>query len=307
MNVMNKNNNRPLWLYPLFQIPGILMGLFLLLALLFWLFSWGRPAIAVNIALDLSGSTYGSSPLLFNAPNTVMAQEVGAVRSYIEQSSQQLKIPNQIQVMGFGGQVVPLTSQFLTDRQQLETELTQSLADPNLRSRIGDGTSLDRAIEQGAKALGGIAQHCRELLIVTDGEADVSPTVIAQAASQGVRINAVVVGANAPQLQIATIATKGIYLSGAENNLQTFFTDNFFHRFNSNLRWIALWLGAAWVALMWLLTLPLDRWIFQGWLGLPMNLSGQLSLGNALFWSVLTPLILWQIWQFLGLPFFSSC
>lgn len=300
---MNKNNNRPIWLYPLFQIPGILMGLFLLLALLCWLFSWGRPAVAVNIALDLSGSTYGSSPQLFNAPNTVMAQEIGAVRSYIEQSSQ-LKIPNQIQVMGFGGQVVPLTSQFLTDRQQLETELTQSLADPNLRSRIGNGTSLDRAIEEGAKALSSISQHCRELLIVTDGEANVSPAAISQAASQGVRINAVVVGANAAQLQAATVATKGIYLFGIENNLQAFFTDKLFHRFNSNLRWIALWLGAAWVALMWLLTLPLDRWIFQGWFSLPMNLSGQLSLGNALFWSVLTPLILWQ---FLGLPFFSSC
>ena len=300
---MNKNNNRPIWLYPLFQIPGILMGLFLLLALLCWLFSWGRPAVAVNIALDLSGSTYGSSPQLFNAPNTVMAQEIGAVRSYIEQSSQ-LKIPNQIQVMGFGGQVVPLTSQFLTDRQQLETELTQSLADPNLRSRIGNGTSLDRAIEEGAKALGSILQHCRELLIVTDGETNVSPAAISQAASQGVRINAVVVGANAAQLQAATVATKGIYLFGIENNLQAFFTDKLFHHFNSNLRWIALWLGAAWVALMWLLTLPLDRWIFQGWFSLPMNLSGQLSLGNALFWSVLTPLILWQ---FLGLPFFSSC
>lgn len=304
---MTKNNNHPIWLYPLFQIPGILMGLFLLLALLFWLLGWGRPAVAVNIALDLSGSTYGSSPQLFNAPNTVMAQEVEAVRSYIEQSSQQLKIPNQIQVMGFGGQVVPLTNQFLTDRQQLETELTQSLADPNLRSRLGNGTSLDRAIEEGTKALGGISQHCRELLIVTDGEADVSPTAIAQAASQGVRINAVVVGANAVQLQAATIATKGIYLSGAENNLQAFFTDKFFHRFNSNLRWIALWLGAAWVALMWLLALPIDRWILQGWFGLPMNLAGQLSLGNALFWSVLTPLLLWQIWQFLGLPLFSSC
>jgi Ca-activated chloride channel homolog len=287
---MNKNNNRPIWLYPLFQIPGILMGLFLLLALLFWLFGWGRPAVAVNIALDLSGSTYGSSPQMFNAPNTVMAQEIGAVRSYIEQSSQQLKIPNQIQVMGFGGQVVPLTSQFLTDRQQLETELTKSLADPNLRSRIGNGTSLDRAIEEGTKALGGISQHCRELLIVTDGEANVSPTAIAQAASQGV-----------------SITTKGIYLSGAENNLQAFFTDKFFPRFNSNLRWLALWLGAAWVALMWLLALPVDRWILQGWFGLPMNLSGQLSLGNALFWSVLTPLLLWQIWQFLGLPLFSSC
>jgi Ca-activated chloride channel family protein len=38
-----------------------------------------------------------------------------------------------------------------------------------------------------------------------------------------------------------------------------------------------------------------------------MNLSGQLSLGNALFWSVLTPIIIWQIWKILDLPFFGAC
>lgn len=301
------SNKRPLWLYPLFQIPGMLLGIFLVLALLFWLLGWGRPTVAVAIALDLSPSTYEKSPALFNAPNTVKAQEVAAVQSYIEQNSQQLKVPNQIQVMGFGGQVVPLTSGFLSDWQQLETELTQSLADSSLQSKIGEGTNLNQAIEQGTKALSGIAQHCRELLLVTDGEAEVSPAVIAQSATQGVKINALVVGADAPQLQVAASATRGIYVSGAENALQLVFTDKFFPRFNSNLRWIALWLGAAWIALMWLLALPLDRWIFQGWMGLPMNLSGQLALGNALFWSVLTPIILWQVWRLLGLSFFSSC
>jgi len=299
------SNKRPLWLYPLFQIPGMLLGMFLVLALLFWLLGWGRPTVAVVIALDLSPSTY--KPALFNAPNTVKAQEVAAVRSYVEQNLQQLKIPNQIQVMGFSEQVVPLTSGFLSDRQQLETELAQSLADPTLQSKIGEGTNFNQAIEQGIKASSEIAQHCRELLLVTDGEAEVSPEVIAKAVTQGVKINALVVGSDAPQLQVAASATRGVYVSGAENALQLVFTDIFFPRFNSNLKWIALWLGAAWIALMWLLTLPLDRWIFQGWMGLPMNLSGQLALGNALFWSVLTPIILWQVWRLLGLSFFSSC
>lgn len=300
-------NKRPLWLYPLFQIPGMLLGMFLVLALLFWLLGWGRPTVAVLIAIDLSPSTYEESPALFNAPNTVMAQEIAAVRSYIEQNSQQLKVPNQIQVMGFGGQVVPLTRDFSSEQQQLEAELTRSLADPSLQSQIGEGTNLNQAIEQGVKALGGISQHCRELLLVTDGEVEVSPSAIAQADDQKVKINALVVGANAPQLETATLATSGIYVSGAEDTLQMLFTDKFFSRFNSNLQWIALWLGFAWVALMWLLTLPLDRWIFQGWMSLPMNLSGQLALGNALFWSILTPIILWQAWRLLGLPLLSSC
>lgn len=300
------SNKRPFWLYPLFQIPSILLGIFLLLALLFWLLGWGKPSVAVTIALDLSGSTYGSSPQLFNAPNTIMAQEVAAARSYIEQSAQ-LKVPNQIQVTGFGGQVVPLTSRFLSDRSQLETELTQSLADPNLRSRIGDGTNLNQAIEQGTKALGETSQSCRELLLITDGGGEINPLVVAQTASQGVKMNAFVLGTQVPQLEAATVVTRGIYISGSENILKTFVTEKFFPRFNSNLRWVFLWLGAAWIAMMWMFVLPLDRWIFQGWLSFPMNLSGQLALGNALFWTVLVPLILWQIWQILGLPFFSSC
>ena len=300
---MLKSGHRPFWLYPLFQIPSILLGTFLSLALLFWLVGWGKPSVAVTIALDLSGSTYGSSSQLFNAPSTVMAQEVAAVRLYIEQSAQ-LKIPNQIQVTGFGGQVIPLTSRFSSDRSQLDTELTQSLADPNLRSRIGDGTNLNQAIEQGAKVLGETSQSCRELLLITDGGGEINPLVVSQAASQGVKINAFVIGTQASQLELATVATQGIYISGSENILKTFVTEKFFPRFNSNLRWVSLWLGAAWIAMMWMFVLPLDRWVLQNWLSLPMNLSGQLALGNALFWTVLVPSMLWRL---SGLPFFSPC
>ncbi len=39
-------------------------------------------------------------------------------------------------------------------------------------------------------------------------------------------------------------------------------------------------------------------------MNLPMNFSGQLALGNALFWTIVTPLILWQL---SGLPLFSTC
>jgi Ca-activated chloride channel homolog len=149
-----------------------------------------------------------------------------------------------------------------------------------------------------------VLQHCRELILVTDGQASVSPIAIANAASNKVKINAVLVGSEAPLLRAATFATGGVYLSGSSSNLKTFFTDNFFSRFNSNLKWIVFWLGLAWIALMWMLILPLDRWLFQGLMKMRIDLSGKLALSNALFWTVST---LAAIWRFFGIPFLSGC
>ena len=296
---------RSLWQYPLFQIPLMFLGIFLAGAALFWLLGLGRPDVAVAIALDLSSSTY--APQSFNAPGTVMAQELAAVRSYIEQNSQKLRTPNEIYVLGFGDRAIALTSSFTSDRQKLEAELSQSLANPILSVQVGSGTDLGQAIEQGTKVLSSIQKRCRELLLVTDGEAKVTQSAVTQAANQRVKINAVVVGADAPQLRQATSTTRGIYLTGQQNNLQAFFTEEFFTQFNSNRNWIIFWLGAAWISFMWLLTLPLDKWIFQDLMKLPMNLAGQLALGNALFWSIATPLVVWRLGQLFGSPFFSSC
>ncbi|MHC5937953.1 VWA domain-containing protein [Nostoc sp.] len=293
---------RSFWLYPLFQIPLIVFGVCLVATILCSVLTLGRPSVAVAIALDLSSSTYQDQS--FNAPNTVMAQEVAAVRSYIEENSQQLKVPNNIQIFGFGDQVIPLSSSFASDRQKLEDELNSALANPNLSSQIGTGTNLSQAIDQGTKALSNIQYRCRELLLVTDGVADVIPSVLIQAVAQKVKINAVVVGADAPQIKSATDTTNGIYISGESNNLLIFFKDIFFASFNSNLKWVYFWRGCTWIAFMWLIILPLDRWVFQGLIKLPMNLSGQLVLGNALFWTIVIPLILWQL---SSLPFFSTC
>ncbi|ACC84977.1 vWA domain-containing protein [Nostoc punctiforme] len=293
---------RSFWLYPLFQIPLIVFGVCLVATVLCSLLGLGRPSVAVAIALDMSNSTYEGKS--FNAPDTVMAQEVAAVRSYIEQNSQQLKSPNNIQIFGFGDRVIPLTNSFTSDRQKLEAELNLALANPNLSSQIGTETNLSQSIDQGTKLLSNIQDRCRELLLVTDGVAEVIPSVLTQAVAQKVKINAVVVGANAPQIKSATDITNGIYLSGESNNLQIFFKDIFFTSFNSNVKWVYFWRGCTWIALMWLIILPLDKWVFQGLINLPMNLSGQLALGNALFWTVVTPLILWQL---SGLPFFSNC
>lgn len=280
----------------------MLLSACLVAAALFGLLGLGKPKVAVVIALDLSSSTYGDT---FNAPGTVMAQEIEAVKSYLQQNNKILREPNQIQIFGFGGVVQPLTSDFKTNSQQLETELNQALPDPDLPQRIvSNATDLNLAIQQSTFGLSNIRDRCRELLLVTDGVAKVSPDVIAGALAHRVKINAVVVGNDADDLQTAAARTNGIYLSGERQNLETFFTDRFFIRFNSNLKWIIFWLGAAWIALMWLLLLPLDRWIFQGWLKLSMSLAGRLALGNALFWTVLTTIVVWRL---SGLPLISSC
>jgi len=296
---------RRLWLYPLFQIPLICLGICLVSAALFALLGLGRPSVAVAIALDLSSSTF-SEPSQFNQPGTVMYQEVIAVESYLDQNAQLLRVPNQIQVFGFAGVVLPLTDSFQTDSQKVSAELNQALQNPNLIQRIVPSTTdLNLAIQEGTDALSPIQDHCRELLLVTDGEADVDAEVIQAAAAHRVKINAVVVGDEAPDLRNAAATTGGIYHSGQVTNLETVFTNQFFRNFNSNRRWVIFWLGAAWISLMWLLILPLDRWIFQGWLKLPMNLAGQLALGNAFFWTVATLLIIWHLAK--GLPFISLC
>ena len=296
---------RSLWFYPLFQIPMMFLAACLVAAALFWVLGIGRPNVAVAIALDLSNSTY--APQAFNAPGTVMEREIQAVRSYLQRNNQ-LGSPNQVQIFGFGGAIRPLTNSFNTDGKQIEAELTQALQNRDLPQQIiSNTTDLNLAIQKGTEALSSIPNYCRDLLLVTDGAGNVSPPVVVNAVAQKVRLNSIIVGAEAPELKLAALTTNGIYIAGAKDRLENFFTKEFFAKVNTNIKWIVLWLGAAWIALMWTLTLPLDRWIFQGLMRLEMPLAGQLSLGNALFWSVLTPILIWQILKLLDLPFFSAC
>lgn len=287
-------DRRQLWLYPLFQIPLILMISCLIVAALGWLLNWGRPPVAVAISLDLSGSTTGY----------VRQQEILAIKSYLQQN-EALKNPNEIKILAFASNVQPLTTSFNSNTQQVDNELTQALQNPSLEKQLGGGTNLNLAIQEGVNSLKTILKHCRELLIVTDGIVDVNPEIVDRAINENVKINAVVLGnAVSSDLQKATIRSRGIYLSGEASQLSTLFSDTLFTRFNSNLRWIIFWLGAAFICLMWMLTLPLDRWLFQGLIGLDMTLSGQLALGNALFWTVLTMIVVWRLF---GLPFTGAC
>lgn len=285
---------RQIWLYPLFQIPLMLMVSCLIIAALGWLLNWGRPPVAVTISLDLNDSTTGE----------VRKQEILAVKSYLQQN-QKLKNPNQVKIFAFANNVQPLTRDFNSKSEEIESQFVQALQNPSLEKQLGGGTNLNLAIQEGVNALKTIANRCRELLIVTDGMVDVKPAIIDEAIKEDVKINAVVLGGRvSSDLQTAATRSRGLYLAGEAKDLSILFTENLFNRFNSNLRWIIFWLGAAFICLMWTLTLPLDRWLFQGVVGLNITLSGQLALGNAIFWTVLTIIVLWRLF---GLPFTSSC
>lgn len=296
----------PLWRYSLFQVPLAGLILCLLIALLSFLLGWGRPPLAVAIGLDLSGSTYPTGQNLF-APGSISALEVQAVQEYLDFSGQELRSPNEIWVFGFGDRIKPLTDEFSSNtariRQDLEEQLSQGVL---LAQDVGDGTDLALAITEGVKKLETFNDRCRELLIVTDGAVDIAPAATAQAVAAKVKVHAIIIGETSTALAATSLATGGSYLPNASSNqLERLFTEDLFTSLNSNLRWIIFWLGMAWICLMWTLVLPLDRWVFQGIRSLPMDMAGQLALGNALFWTVATPGIVWRIAG--GLAFLSSC
>jgi len=276
----------------------MILGACLVAALLFGLLGFGRPPVAVAIALDLSRITYGSGS--FNAAGTIMAQEVQAVQTYLDKNYPDIpRQPNQVHVFGFGDFVNPLTKSFNSDSQQVFAELTQALLNPNLPKQIvASTTNLDLAIKEGTNALKDIQGRCRELLLVTDGKAPVSPEIISDATLRRVKINFVVIGGEAPALATAALKTGGVYLPEDVDNLELLFT-------NSNIKWIIFWLGCAWIALMWMLIMPIDRWILQGIMQSHWTVSGKLALGNALFWTFATPGIIWRLAG--GIPFISQC
>ncbi len=299
-------NQRPLWQHPLFQRPLIALCFCLIAAALFGIFGFGRPNIAVAIALDLSSSTY--QPQAFNAPGTIMQQEVAAVKAYLEVNSKLPSNPNTIQVFGIGGGKAPaLTSNFSADTKKVEAELGRALQDPNLPKSIQPEPpqdSLDVPIRQALNAFKTAPSSCREIVIVSDAGIELSPQSVSEATAQKVKINGITFGGKSFEpLKQATVQTGGIYISGADVNLNTSFTEKIFPKLNSNIKWVIFWLGAAWIALMWTLTMPLDRWLFQGMMKMNMTVAGKAALGNAFFWTAFTPSIIWKL---VGLPIFGD-
>ncbi|MFM2312046.1 MAG: hypothetical protein RLZZ04_1322, partial [Cyanobacteriota bacterium] len=210
-----------LWNYSLFQIPLICFGLCLIAAALFWLLGFGRPRVTVAIALDLSSITYNSQSELFNRPGTVLSQEIEAVQDYLKQNNEEiLRRPNQVRVFGFGGAIQPLTGNFDDNSKKVAQALVDSLNNKRLAQEIvPDHTDINLAIKTGVDALKIASKSCRELILVTDGQATVSPIVVAEARANKVQINSVVVGEEALALRAASLATGGTYLSGNSSNL----------------------------------------------------------------------------------------
>lgn len=294
---------RPFWRYGIFQIPAIGFVLALIAALLAVLFGLGRPTVSVAIALDVSNSTHNGA---FNAPGTIMRQEVDAVRAYLEENGR-LKKPNHVQVFGFGGATIPLTQKFSDQSQEVTAQMDRSLLDRNLQQQVlMDSTEITVALQKTTQALQK-EQTCREILLVTDGGGVVAPTALAEAVANRVRLNAIIVNNQSPEILAATLATQGSYFTGKPDEIKSLFVDRFFQEFNSNKNWVIICLGLAWIFAMWTVTLPLDRLVLQGALGMPFDLSGKIAIGNALFWTAATPGIVWRLLQLLNLPFLNQC
>lgn len=306
---------RSLWLYPLFQIPLIFLSICLVAAALCWLLGLGRPDAAVAIALDLSVS------------DAALQQEEVAVQSYIQENAELPGTPNQVWIFGFGNTPQPpVDPTFETKKAQMQAQLQQVVSQHSLtqvpaqQQTAPVDKNLDAAVALATEALKRPPSRCRILLLLTDGQnAKVSPGAISKAAQGRVKIQPVVVGNNSLQQVVGILNTMGF--TGLASELTRLGLPpqlttgsqivKFVDRFNDiSVKWIILFLGGAWIFLMWMLTLPLDRWVFQDWMKLPMSISGQLAVGNALFWSVATPCIIWGFYRLLGLlnvPFLSQC
>ncbi|MGD1903435.1 MAG: VWA domain-containing protein [Geitlerinemataceae cyanobacterium] len=293
---------------PLFNIPAIAFGLCLAIALLSALLGLGRPNVNVAIALDLSNSTGDLAN--FEQPGSVMFEEIAAVKAYLERSNTTLDRPNQIKVFGFAGQTEPLTESFKADPEAVETEMLAKLSDPTLAGRLEtERTDLNLAITDATNALLQVSDRCRELLVVTDGKPStpLDPSLLAQIVAQGIKIHSIFVGVAPEDLAEAgqmSLTTGGLSLASEASELASSLQEKLFGSINSNIKWIIFWLGMAWIALMWMVILPLDRWVFQGMFGLRIDMAGRAAVSHALFWTTAT---LIAVWKFATIPFIKPC
>jgi Ca-activated chloride channel homolog len=300
------SHKRAFWRFRLFQVPCVALILSSIFLFLAFQLNLGAPQVAVVVALDISGSTQSAGQ--FNAPNSIMAQSVDAVNAYVDASSV-LKQPNHIKVIAMGGGKAPeLTKDFQSDFESVKSELKKSIQDPKLLELIKPEPSQDDlniVFQKANESLSTMSNMCRELVVVSDNGVNLSETSITEAIANKIRVSSIIFGGkDVDMLQQAASLTKGLYLSGSSGDFKQFFIDRFFPKFNSNLRWVIFWLGMSWMALMWVLVLPLDIFL-QKVVKLPLHWAGKLSLNHALFWTALTPFMIWKLAE--GLPFINAC
>ena len=222
---------QPSWRYPIFQLPALLAVVFLILALLTNLFGWFPPTVSVQMMLDLSSSTYEGN--VFRGTGSLMAAEIEAVRAYARENAA-TSHPNYLSLSGFGDRVIPITSDFSGDSLAIETALDRVIK-PDISSQVGSGTNLNLAVEQGLESLSSQSQRCKEMLIITDGEAQLDQIQLTHAKDNRVKLNFLIVARTVPEnLAEAAKFTKGVALPADTNNIQNLIANQLRQRFNSN-------------------------------------------------------------------------
>ena len=283
------------WHYALFQIPALLTVIFFTLGVLTSNLGWFPPNVSIQMMLDLSSSTYSNAD--FKAAGTIMAAEIEAVKDYARQNANSDKA-NLLSLSGFADQVIPITEKFSSNPTEIEQAIDQ-VVQPSIEQQIGGGTNLDLAVENGLKSLSTQKQQFKEMLVFTDGAINLKPWLVARVKLSGVRLNFLVVDqpVSTSLAQVAGL-TGGVALPANVNNITELVSGQLRERFNSNSRIVNLFFGLAFIFLMWMLILPIDR-LLQRLMHIRFDYSGKIALFNAVFWTAVT--LFW-----LGLPVYQG-
>ncbi len=287
---------QPSWRYAIFQIPAILTVGFLILALLTNYLGWFSPTVSVQMMLDISSSTYANN--VFRGFGTVMEAEIEAVKDYANQNAN-APSPNLLSLSGFADEVIPITQNFSNKPVEIHQALDQ-VVQPAIVSQVGGNTNLDLAVEKGLDSLDSQSRRCKEMLVVTDGKASLEPAQLDRAKLNRVRLNFLIVGRSVPENLLTTAkATGGVALPANVSNIKDLVTGEFRERFNSNSRFVNFFLGLAVVSFMWMLVLPIDKFLQKHW-NMYFDYSGRIAISNAFLWTIVILLIV-------GLPIFEGC
>jgi Ca-activated chloride channel family protein len=287
--------NEPFYRFPIFQIPASLAILFITLALLSRMFSWFTPTVSIHVALDLSNSTYGDV-VNFRQPGTVMMTEIESVKEYARRNAN-LSSPNLISVSAFANQVVPITNQFSSKPTDIENALDQVIQ-PSLISRLGGGTNLDAAVENAMGQLLTQVGRCKEVVVVTDGQAVLRSQIRNQALASKIKLNFLLINdqQEVPRnLEEDATKTGGNALVASPENFVTLLSQKVFNRVNKN-PFVVIFSGLAWVCLIWALVLPLERFLRRV-IKIRPAVASRFVIFNTILWTTATPITLF----FLGL------
>jgi Ca-activated chloride channel family protein len=280
---------QPVWRYAVFQISAACLAICLVLAILAGQLGWFPRLVAVHLALDLSGSTYDNSLANFNKPGTIMAQEIEAVKAYATRNAG-LSQPNLISVSGFASSVVPITSGFSSDPQEITRAINQ-VVQPSLANRISGGTNINLAVENGLYTLKNQPTLCTEMLVITDGVFSLEPEIIQQVQDHNVKLNFLIVGQPLTvEINQWANQTGGIALEASSSSVIDLLSETVFNRFNASPL-VSLFYGLAFISFMWMILLPLERFLDKS-LRIRIDYASKVAVYNSMFWTVATPIYL---------------